>query len=170
MYVFIYKLCTRNTVAIHYANEQRYTHWNFRRMKVKKKRDVPVFFSSTPSDCLVPVGGTVCHVSVQTVAALVCEHRGKETTLTLPAESQRLTLWRLWSAEPWLPAAWTGSLTHPDAVHDGSGFALCRLWVSNEVIPGAEHPPAERVVFIGRAGEAHAGILSHPAKKDQRKP
>lgn len=47
MYLFIYKLCTRNTVAIHYANEQRYTHWNFRRMKVKKKRRSRIFLQYT---------------------------------------------------------------------------------------------------------------------------
>lgn len=53
--------------------------------------------------------------------------------------------------------------THPDAVHDGSRFALRSLRVANEVIPGTEDPPAEGVVLIGGTGQAGPGVLSHPA-------
>lgn len=57
------------------------------------------------------------------------------------------------------------SPTHPDAVHDGSRFALGGLWVANEVIPGAEDPPAEGVVLIGGTGQAVSGVLGHPARE-----
>lgn len=57
------------------------------------------------------------------------------------------------------------SPTHPDAVHNGSSFALGGLWVADEVIPGTEDPPAEGVVLIGDTGQAVVGVLSHPARE-----
>lgn len=43
-------------------------------------------------------------------------------------------------------------LADPDVVHDCSCFALGSLWISNQVIPGTEHPPTEGEVLIGSAG------------------
>lgn len=55
--------------------------------------------------------------------------------------------------------------THPNAVHNGGCFALCSLWVPNEVIPGTKYPPAEGVIFIGSTGQAGARVLSHSARE-----
>lgn len=55
--------------------------------------------------------------------------------------------------------------THPNAVHNGGCFALCGLWVPNEVIPGTKYPPAEGVIFIGSTGQAGARVLSHSARE-----
>lgn len=49
----------------------------------------------------------------------------------------------------------------PDVVDDGRSFALGSLWVSYQVIPGTENPPAEREVFIRGAGEAQTRVLGH---------
>lgn len=52
---------------------------------------------------------------------------------------------------------------HPDVVDDGGSFALGSFWVSDQVVPGAENPPAEGEVFIRGAGEAQARVLRHSA-------
>lgn len=43
-------------------------------------------------------------------------------------------------------------LADPDVVHNCGGFALGSLWISNQVVPGAEHPPTEGEVLIRSAG------------------
>lgn len=57
------------------------------------------------------------------------------------------------------------SVSDPDVVDDGSSFALCSLWVSYQVVPGAEHPPAEREVLIRGTGQAQARVLGHSARE-----
>lgn len=144
--LFIYKVSTCNTVAMRRANYQRYANWNFTDeiKKVKIKR-VPVFSSRPRLD-----GGA---------------GPGHTPSLWLPwCEPMSKSRPR---PGPWAACA---GLTHPDAVHDGSGFALRGLWVPDEVVPGAEHPPAEGVVFAGGAGEAGAGVPGHPAKQDHGGP
>ena len=129
---------------------------------------VPVFFSCTPSDCLGQVGDTSCHVTLESVAALAWVPWERDHAD--PRQRASGSCCKGCGLQSPTPGSLDGSLTHPDAVHDGCGFALGRLGVANEVIPSTEHPPAERVVFTGSAGEARAGVLSHPAREDQRKP
>lgn len=52
-------------------------------------------------------------------------------------------------------------VSDPDVVDDGSSFALCSLWVSYQVIPGTENPPAEGEVLIRGTGQAQTRVLSH---------
>ena len=52
-------------------------------------------------------------------------------------------------------------VSDPDVVDDGGSFALCSLRVPDQVVPGTEHPPAEREVLIGGAGQAQTRVLSH---------
>lgn len=54
-------------------------------------------------------------------------------------------------------------LADPDVVHNRSCFALGSLGISNQVIPGAEHPPTEGEVLIGSAGQVQTGVLCHSA-------
>lgn len=51
----------------------------------------------------------------------------------------------------------------PDVVHNSSRFALSRLWIPDQVIPGTEHPPAEGEVLVRSAGEVQTRVLRHSA-------
>lgn len=52
-------------------------------------------------------------------------------------------------------------VSDPDVVDDGSSFALCSLWVSDQVVPGTEDPPAEGEVLIRGTGQTQAGVPGH---------
>lgn len=163
MYSFIFRLYTCNMVIIHYVNYLKHTNWNFKRIKrknLKRKKFQNVSAS---------LHWVIWYISWSMFTSL-----WKQLPWTMNINGKRMVLASSWGlaagSDPGLPtpAGCTGPLTHPDAVHDGSCFALCSLWVSNEVIPGTEHPPAEGVVFIGSTGKAHAGVLSHPAKEEHK--
>lgn len=53
-------------------------------------------------------------------------------------------------------------MSDPDVVDNGSSFALRGLWVSDQVIPGTENPPAEGEVLIRGTGQAQTRVFGHP--------
>lgn len=165
MYLFIYKLYACNKVVIHMQINTD-THmeilegWNF----FKKFQ----CFSPAHHRIVWGMWGTH-HVTWRWRLWLPwSECRGNGTTLTPDRGPAALAVKAVVCRAP-TPGSLDGSLTYPDAVHNGCGFALGRLWVADEVIPSAEHPPAECIVFTGSTGEARARVLSHPAREDQRK-
>lgn len=53
-------------------------------------------------------------------------------------------------------------MSDPDVVDNGSSFALRSLWISYQVIPGTENPPAEGEVLIRGTGQAETRVFGHP--------
>lgn len=59
-------------------------------------------------------------------------------------------------------------ISDPDVIDDCGSFALCSFWVSYQVIPSTEHPPAKCEVLIGGTCQAQARVLGHSAEQSFR--
>lgn len=51
-----------------------------------------------------------------------------------------------------MSVSWVMAYTHPDVIDYCCSFALSSLGIADQVVPGTEDSPAERVVLTGSTG------------------